>query len=245
MKTTSSNFSTTGSYVHIKIIMRAYCLPISYDFYLSVKLANQPTSCHVIQHLNQSSNRPTDQINQLHMYIRSTCISSASPTRDWSLADQKGPTLSRHCCNKNTWLFERKYKQKLTNVNQKVYKSELSNQLYCWKRKIKLKNIICDTWLELKKMNRRTPGSLSLCCSSLGWGSQGRCSSLLLPFTHVCYRMFLQILQIVCYRLFLQRWIVDSDLLPVHFWRTWVPWRNSVRALQSASRITASWKFLS
>ena len=34
------------------------------------------------------------------------------------------------------------------------------------------------------------PGNLSLCCSSLGWGSQGRCSSLLLPFTHVCYRMF-------------------------------------------------------
>ena len=45
----SSSFSTTGSYVHIKIIMRAYCLPFSYDFYLSIKLANQPTSCHVIQ----------------------------------------------------------------------------------------------------------------------------------------------------------------------------------------------------
>ena len=37
----------------------------------------------------------------------------------------------------------------------------------------------------------------------------------------------------------------DSDganwyLLPIHFGGTWIPWRNSVRALQPVLRITAS-----
>ena len=62
-------------------------------------------------------------------------------------------------------------------------------------------------------------------------------------FLQMFYRCFYRCFTHVCYHLFLQRWIVASDLLSVHFWRTRVPWRNSVRALQSAFRITASWEF--
>ena len=32
-------------------------------------------------------------------------------------------------------------------------------------------------------------------------------------------------------------------LFPVHFWRTWISWGNSVRALQAILRITASWLY--